>query len=302
MFSYYSYLLTSLMTAGNKFYSFHIPNTFGYLDDFKSQDVILKYAEEVPVVQLKKDICDSYFDEIGVSCNDVILHQRKTKNKVIYHAHSDTHIEYNADLFFAGFAEIQDSFRKYTNNFYDTKSGDSLKIDRIEITLTPKSSLAVNIINGFLCNSMYWGIILVTYFIFVHLLNTLTYYCENPSFILSRQHIEKMKNDFLFASFILPITIFCIIFGYYLIMKKIFLFIKKFMKECFYKRILIHKLNKYMVEHEIKEEGHSCSICLNDIEVDGMKTDCNHIFHKDCIGKWLYIKNSCPLCRTEIII
>lgn len=302
MFSYYSYLITSLVTS-SKFYSFTISNTIGYIDDFRSQDIAIKYNEDVPIIQLRKDLCDSYFDEIGVNCNEVKIYKKKDKdNKIVYQAHSDVHLEFNADLFFSGFAEIRDDFRVYTNNFYETKSGDGKNVEKIEIKLIPKSPLSINLINGFLCHSMYWGIILVSYFIFVHLLNIVTFLCDNPDFIFSQEHINKIKTDFLFASFIFPITIMCIIFGYYLIFKKIYIFIKGFCKECFYKRILFHKINKYTTEHQFKEVGHNCSICLNDIEKNGTKTDCNHIFHADCIGKWLFIKNSCPLCRTEIII
>lgn len=41
-----------------------------------------------------------------------------------------------------------------------------------------------------------------------------------------------------------------------------------------------------------------CSICLKDIN-DNNKfiTDCNHIFHIECINKWYKISHRCPLCR-----
>jgi SUMO ligase MMS21 Smc5/6 complex component len=44
-----------------------------------------------------------------------------------------------------------------------------------------------------------------------------------------------------------------------------------------------------------------CSICLEKIIKDNMKTKCNHYFHNDCINSWKNIgKNSCPNCRTHI--
>jgi hypothetical protein len=63
----------------------------------------------------------------------------------------------------------------------------------------------------------------------------------------------------------------------------------------------------------------NCSICLNEMnnqkyeEIDKEKTEkllkdkivilkkCNHPFHKECITKWLSIKNTCPNCRENII-
>ena len=42
-----------------------------------------------------------------------------------------------------------------------------------------------------------------------------------------------------------------------------------------------------------------CSICLNKIENDFYKTDCNHIFHSKCYEKWMNYNTNCPLCRTE---
>ena len=31
-----------------------------------------------------------------------------------------------------------------------------------------------------------------------------------------------------------------------------------------------------------------------------MKTPCNHIFHKECLEKWLLLKKECPNCRTDL--
>ena len=46
----------------------------------------------------------------------------------------------------------------------------------------------------------------------------------------------------------------------------------------------------------------NCSICLNEMkQTDKLRKmrDCKHIFHKDCIDKWLLIKNNCPYCRKD---
>ena len=51
-----------------------------------------------------------------------------------------------------------------------------------------------------------------------------------------------------------------------------------------------YKLNDTTNEYEPPE----CSICICDIEGKGIKTDCGHYFHKDCLFPWLHIHNRCP--------
>lgn len=45
-----------------------------------------------------------------------------------------------------------------------------------------------------------------------------------------------------------------------------------------------------------------CTICLCSIEKTEKiyKNNCNHIFHKDCIEKWLINSGSCPNCKAQI--
>jgi hypothetical protein len=46
----------------------------------------------------------------------------------------------------------------------------------------------------------------------------------------------------------------------------------------------------------------SCSVCLTDIGKDQPTTlvPCGHMFHDECISKWLNMHNSCPVCRYEL--
>lgn len=45
-----------------------------------------------------------------------------------------------------------------------------------------------------------------------------------------------------------------------------------------------------------------CSICLEILNIgdEVNKLNCNHIYHKKCLDKWI-INNSCPLCRRIIV-
>ena len=47
------------------------------------------------------------------------------------------------------------------------------------------------------------------------------------------------------------------------------------------------------------ECSNECTICLLQYTDETKKaTECQHIFHQECIDRWLQENNSCPLCRT----
>eukprot|EP00928_Gymnodinium_smaydae_P086506 TRINITY_DN7067_c0_g2_i1.p1 TRINITY_DN7067_c0_g2~~TRINITY_DN7067_c0_g2_i1.p1 ORF type:complete len:164 (-),score=17.45 TRINITY_DN7067_c0_g2_i1:81-512(-) len=43
-------------------------------------------------------------------------------------------------------------------------------------------------------------------------------------------------------------------------------------------------------------EDSTCSICFENIE-QGLRTRCGHVFHAECVSKWLYEQPHCPMCR-----
>lgn len=55
-------------------------------------------------------------------------------------------------------------------------------------------------------------------------------------------------------------------------------------------------------EKQKDEDGKNCAICLEDFEPNEevMLTQCNHMFHEDCIVPWLTSKGQCPVCRFVI--
>ncbi|KAL6505590.1 hypothetical protein OROHE_022969 [Orobanche hederae] len=60
----------------------------------------------------------------------------------------------------------------------------------------------------------------------------------------------------------------------------------------------IESLEKKMV----MDAGISCSVCLEDIcgGCEGLFMPCLHVFHGDCIKKWLRTSHYCPVCRFEM--
>lgn len=43
-----------------------------------------------------------------------------------------------------------------------------------------------------------------------------------------------------------------------------------------------------------------CTICLEAVESDASVTPCNHVFHGDCLQRWLQVKTFCPNCLQKV--
>ncbi|CAK85247.1 unnamed protein product (macronuclear) [Paramecium tetraurelia] len=57
-------------------------------------------------------------------------------------------------------------------------------------------------------------------------------------------------------------------------------------------------LMKYVhTQHTSKD---ICSICLCSFQSQCILLPCQHLFHIDCIEKWFFGNNSCPICRAKI--
>ncbi|MBA0762273.1 hypothetical protein Gotri_011912 [Gossypium trilobum] len=63
---------------------------------------------------------------------------------------------------------------------------------------------------------------------------------------------------------------------------------------------------KEMIEKVKVEAGdeEKCMICLEEVEVgfEASQMPCSHVFHDDCIKKWLKQSHYCPICRFEMPI
>lgn len=54
-------------------------------------------------------------------------------------------------------------------------------------------------------------------------------------------------------------------------------------------------------------KNESCSICLEsysegDTACESISTECNHVFHQECILEWLRQNDRCPLCRIDLLL
>ena len=51
---------------------------------------------------------------------------------------------------------------------------------------------------------------------------------------------------------------------------------------------------------QLAQHDDVCAICYNEMKTAHI-TPCGHIFHSMCLRKWLYVKESCPMCHRDIM-
>ena len=65
------------------------------------------------------------------------------------------------------------------------------------------------------------------------------------------------------------------------------------------------KSSEYIISFAPKEKSCECVICYTDYETkEAAKLPCGHVFHNECIKKWLDLEidnNSCPMCRQSVL-
>ena len=71
------------------------------------------------------------------------------------------------------------------------------------------------------------------------------------------------------------------------------------------KKKFILNLNEFQYKHikkYSKNKEKKCSICLLKYQKPDILKEfpCNHIYHKNCILKWLEKSNICPLCKYDV--
>lgn len=72
-------------------------------------------------------------------------------------------------------------------------------------------------------------------------------------------------------------------------------------KEC--ERCADKNIQEYVYETKEAPRELECSICYNKYteEKENSRLECNHVFHQECILKWLETGTTCPLCRSHVI-
>lgn len=71
---------------------------------------------------------------------------------------------------------------------------------------------------------------------------------------------------------------------------------------CF-RALPVHMLTSHTAVSSIKTGSHSqCAVCLEDFVVGDSQAvlPCSHVFHPDCVHRWLSRKSECPTCRHNV--
>ena len=55
--------------------------------------------------------------------------------------------------------------------------------------------------------------------------------------------------------------------------------------------------------NKLTEDKKKCCICLENFKINDetINLPCIHIFHSDCIKKWMKRQDICPICKNKII-
>lgn len=116
--------------------------------------------------------------------------------------------------------------------------------------------------------------------------------------------LEVEYKSIYFLSFLFNISTFTI-YTYYIVINKdtgtIFLiFLIYSILTLYWIITLLKKECKRGVYRLIGVEK-ECSICFDEILEKGAELMCKHVYHKECIDKWLLNNSTCPYCRAEIV-
>jgi Ring finger domain len=64
-----------------------------------------------------------------------------------------------------------------------------------------------------------------------------------------------------------------------------------------------HFLLTYMYRNNQRVEGNNCVVCLSQLKHGDMVVKietCSHVFHEECIDRWLRLHKTCPICRSRV--
>uniref|UniRef100_A0A3B1KCU4 RING finger protein 145 n=1 Tax=Astyanax mexicanus TaxID=7994 RepID=A0A3B1KCU4_ASTMX len=67
------------------------------------------------------------------------------------------------------------------------------------------------------------------------------------------------------------------------------------------RRDAVNKIKSLPTASHLQLQQHNdiCSICYQDMS-SAVITPCSHFFHANCLKKWLYVQETCPLCHSQL--
>lgn len=67
-------------------------------------------------------------------------------------------------------------------------------------------------------------------------------------------------------------------------------------------KINLRQFATILISHCSEQERERCTVCLSDFETgDELRAlNCAHLFHTECIDRWLQYNKKCPVCRVDM--
>jgi hypothetical protein len=117
------------------------------------------------------------------------------------------------------------------------------------------------------------------------------YEIENK-FIYYINFVINILTLVLYTYYIISISLLDIVFMVYIIYTFssfywLIIIVRDILRKKFYKLISL----------SINTE---CSICYEQITNNASKLECGHIYHRECIDKWVQVNSTCPYCRHSL--
>jgi hypothetical protein len=118
------------------------------------------------------------------------------------------------------------------------------------------------------------------------------------------RRFEKDYKTIYYINFIINILTFGL-YTYYLIsiqdLKDIFTIYLIYVFSSLYWMIVVVKKACKRGMYKIISLREECSICYEENDKQCIVLKCKHVYHKECIDKWLQEHTTCPQCRHELV-
>ncbi|CAG9333567.1 unnamed protein product [Blepharisma stoltei] len=67
----------------------------------------------------------------------------------------------------------------------------------------------------------------------------------------------------------------------------------------------LKKVEEWIVKYKETEEKDTCAICFDEFknkEKVAALPECGHLYHTECIKRWIIVKPECPCCKADLSI
>lgn len=62
-----------------------------------------------------------------------------------------------------------------------------------------------------------------------------------------------------------------------------------------------YPLHSVFIKRDKSEKLEDCVVCFTELASNLRRLPCNHIYHRDCLAKWLALHSTCPTCRKPVL-